>query len=283
MSDEGFVRFGATVYSMRAESNSSQQHQTEWSARPLRPRAHRRPTASAFGWRRKRPVPTSRAHLVTVTRCQEQRHRALLIGISARQRIAVAVHRRASPPAVQPGHGAASPASRRRARKAARAVRRPSAHWYFRGGGSPSPSGGTAASWAHRADQRLGLHGWRLWWFLVLPTALCDAFRTLLDFLDLEGVTIPIDRDVLGAGCWYLHAMDCLFQELRRDLHGTDMSLGRADLFGDPNRSPCAVTLSSAAPCSAPPRRGAWCPVRTLTPSGENQPKHELSACLQPL
>ena len=73
---------------------AGRRHRTEWSARPLRPRAHRRPTASAFGWRRKRPVPTSRAHLSSDARYPQQRHRALLIGMGARQRIAVAVHRR---------------------------------------------------------------------------------------------------------------------------------------------------------------------------------------------
>src|SRR6202795_4749347 len=45
----------------------------------------------------------------------------------------------ASPPAVQPGHGTASPASRRRARKPGRAARRPSANGNYRGGAEHHP------------------------------------------------------------------------------------------------------------------------------------------------
>ncbi len=43
---------------------------------------------------RRRPVPTARAHLSSDARCPQHRHRVALIGIGARQRIAVAVHPR---------------------------------------------------------------------------------------------------------------------------------------------------------------------------------------------
>src|SRR5260370_5386849 len=103
-SARGGSRFSADAHSLArypwqgstpwAPSGTERRSWRTWVSSCNRPGSRRRPPASAFGWRRRRPVPISRAHLSTVDRWQQQRHRALLIGMGARQRIAMAVHRR---------------------------------------------------------------------------------------------------------------------------------------------------------------------------------------------